>query len=144
MNNDKSNGISVSVKCLFICSSYFTDELLQKHKEVMTELVRRDKNRPSVVMWSLANEPRSFRNESRKYFRCDYEIRCLIEKSLDLFCDNNSSNFPLQSSLTHCLHQSCFFFNLLWYTSYRMTFSEISGSHGREYKDIHLLGCYAI
>lgn len=46
----------------------FTEELLQKHKEVMIEIVRRDKNRPSVVMWSLANEPRSFRNESREYF----------------------------------------------------------------------------
>ncbi|XP_023718876.1 beta-glucuronidase isoform X2 [Cryptotermes secundus] len=46
----------------------FSEELLQKHKEVMTDFVRRDKNRPSVVMWSLANEPSSFRNESREYF----------------------------------------------------------------------------
>ena len=54
---------------MFSCSSYFTGELLEKHKEVMTEMVRRDKNRPSVVVWSLANEPKSFRNESREYFR---------------------------------------------------------------------------
>lgn len=56
-------------KFMFSCSSYFTGELLEKHKEVMIEMVRRDKNRPSVVMWSLANEPKSFRNESREYFR---------------------------------------------------------------------------
>ncbi|KAJ4445543.1 hypothetical protein ANN_12223 [Periplaneta americana] len=47
---------------------YFTDELLLKHKEVMAEIIMRDKNRPSVVMWSLANEPKSFKNESSAYF----------------------------------------------------------------------------
>jgi beta-galactosidase/beta-glucuronidase len=36
----------------------FGDELLANHLTVMKELVERDKNRPSVVMWSLANEPR--------------------------------------------------------------------------------------
>ncbi|PSN36674.1 Beta-glucuronidase [Blattella germanica] len=47
---------------------YFTDELLETHKNVMIDFVRRDKNRPSVIMWSLSNEPRTFKNESSKYF----------------------------------------------------------------------------
>ena len=34
-------------------------ENLFHHKEVMWELVRRDKNRPSVIIWSVANEPTS-------------------------------------------------------------------------------------
>ena len=38
----------------------FEPELLVNHMNVMKELVNRDKNRPSVVMWSLANEPRYF------------------------------------------------------------------------------------
>ena len=32
------------------------------------ELYRRDRNHPSVIMWSVANEPRSFRPESGPYF----------------------------------------------------------------------------
>uniref|UniRef100_UPI0040388414 beta-glucuronidase isoform X2 n=1 Tax=Callospermophilus lateralis TaxID=76772 RepID=UPI0040388414 len=32
---------------------------LQHHLQVMEELVRRDKNHPAVVMWSVANEPTS-------------------------------------------------------------------------------------
>jgi beta-galactosidase/beta-glucuronidase len=67
--NKKFTNWNVCKYKMLAFSSYFTDELLQKHKEVMTEIVRRDKNRPSVVMWSLSNEPKSFRNESREYFR---------------------------------------------------------------------------
>ena len=36
----------------------FDEGLLNNHLTVMKELVSRDKNRPSVAMWSLANEPR--------------------------------------------------------------------------------------
>nr|KAG5690721.1 hypothetical protein BaRGS_022412 [Batillaria attramentaria] len=42
---------------------------LAHHKEVMTELVQRDKNRPSVIMWSVANEPKSSLPEAEPYFR---------------------------------------------------------------------------
>lgn len=35
----------------------------------MAELIRRDKNRPSVIMWSIANEPRSQLKEAAEYFR---------------------------------------------------------------------------
>ena len=36
----------------------FDETLLENHKKVMGDLIRRDKRHPSVVMWSLANEPR--------------------------------------------------------------------------------------
>jgi len=35
----------------------------------MTENVNRDKNHPSVIMWSLANEPHNNLNSSISYFR---------------------------------------------------------------------------
>ena len=43
-------------------------ENLAHHLEVMEELVRRDKNRPSALIWSVANEPRSWFASSRDYF----------------------------------------------------------------------------
>ncbi|KAG4073627.1 hypothetical protein HA402_000851 [Bradysia odoriphaga] len=37
----------------------YTEELLQNHKANMEELIHRDRNHPNVIMWSIANEPRS-------------------------------------------------------------------------------------
>ncbi|KAM9004897.1 beta-glucuronidase isoform X2 [Sarcophilus harrisii] len=42
---------------------------LNHHLEVMEELVRRDKNHPSVVMWSVANEPVSSLKSAAYYFK---------------------------------------------------------------------------
>jgi len=39
------------------------------HKGVMTENVNRDKNHPSVIMWSLANEPYNNVELSVPYFQ---------------------------------------------------------------------------
>ncbi|KJF16048.1 beta-glucuronidase [Acidithrix sp. C25] len=38
------------------------------HQKVIEELVARDKNHPSVVMWSIANEPASEEAGARQYF----------------------------------------------------------------------------
>lgn len=50
-------------------ASYMGNQSLAHHHDVMFELVRRDKNRPSVVMWSIANEPASNIPEAGPYFR---------------------------------------------------------------------------
>ncbi|XP_042857678.1 beta-glucuronidase-like isoform X1 [Penaeus japonicus] len=47
----------------------FGEELMERHIAVMRELVRRDKNRPSVIMWSVGNEPRSNQAAAKEYFR---------------------------------------------------------------------------
>lgn len=47
----------------------FEDVMLQQHYGVITELIQRDKNRPSVVMWSIANEPKSADKAAGEYFR---------------------------------------------------------------------------
>jgi beta-glucuronidase len=38
------------------------------HAQAIRELIARDKNHPSVVMWSIANEPDSGVDEAREYF----------------------------------------------------------------------------
>lgn len=53
--------------------------LLENHKKAITELIERDANHPSVIAWSIANEPNlwseeHYQNEaSRKYFREVYD-----------------------------------------------------------------------
>lgn len=50
-------------------SQSYSNVSLQHHLEVMEEMVRRDKNHPSVVMWSVANEPASFLKPAGYYFK---------------------------------------------------------------------------
>ncbi|MGG3449058.1 beta-glucuronidase [Domibacillus aminovorans] len=40
----------------------------EQHRQVIQELVARDKNHPCVVMWSVANEPASEEEGAREYF----------------------------------------------------------------------------
>ncbi|NLX59162.1 MAG: beta-glucuronidase [Phycisphaerae bacterium] len=47
---------------------YDTSTLLGKHKSVVEDWIARDRNHPSVVMWCLANEPRSDKPSSKPYF----------------------------------------------------------------------------
>ncbi|XP_077360838.1 beta-glucuronidase [Festucalex cinctus] len=47
----------------------FGNASLAHHLDVMDELVRRDKNHPSVVMWSVANEPASEMAPAEFYFK---------------------------------------------------------------------------
>jgi len=44
------------------------DDTLRVHLQAIRELVARDKNHPSVVMWSVANEPDTTEAASRPYF----------------------------------------------------------------------------
>ncbi|KAJ4432179.1 hypothetical protein ANN_20795 [Periplaneta americana] len=47
----------------------FKDELLSAHKAALTTLYKRDKNRPSVIMWSVANEALTANTGADTYFR---------------------------------------------------------------------------
>lgn len=62
---------------------HFHEEGLEKRlalcEQQLRELVARDKNHPSVVMWSLANEPHSHREGHQAFFETLYTLT----KSLD-------------------------------------------------------------
>ncbi|AMX84250.1 hypothetical protein GS3922_11570 [Geobacillus subterraneus] len=44
-------------------------QTFEQHKQVIKELIARDKNHPSVVMWSIANEPASEEEGAYEYFQ---------------------------------------------------------------------------
>ncbi|KAB0393405.1 hypothetical protein E2I00_010078, partial [Balaenoptera physalus] len=60
---DESPGVGI------VLAQSFSNVSLQHHLEVMEEMVRRDKNHPAVVMWSVANEPASFLKPAGFYFK---------------------------------------------------------------------------
>ena len=47
----------------------YSPALLEKHKDSLSQLIRRDKNRPSVIFWSIANEARTHLSDADSYFR---------------------------------------------------------------------------
>jgi beta-glucuronidase len=47
----------------------FNDATQAAHAQGIRELIDRDKNHPSVVMWSIANEPESVEAGAREYFQ---------------------------------------------------------------------------
>lgn len=61
-------GIMIIDECPSVDTENFSAALLKKHKQSLSELIRRDKNRPSVVMWSIANEPRTQLVNAGDYF----------------------------------------------------------------------------
>ncbi|CAG4987138.1 unnamed protein product [Parnassius apollo] len=61
-------GIMIIDECPGVSTEIFSKSLLAKHKQSLTELIRRDKNHPSVVMWSIANEPKSADSLADAYF----------------------------------------------------------------------------
>jgi len=68
MDRADAEGILVIDECPAVNLRTFDAELLASHRRVMTELVRRDGNRPAVAMWSVANEPRSQESAAGDYF----------------------------------------------------------------------------
>jgi beta-glucuronidase len=50
------------------------DATRQVHAQAIRELIARDKNHPSVVLWSIANEPESHTEEAEQYFQPLFEV----------------------------------------------------------------------
>lgn len=69
MDQADQQGVVVIDECPAVGLQSFATGLLQKHQEVVRELIQRDKNRPSVVAWSLANEPKSSLKDADQYFK---------------------------------------------------------------------------
>jgi beta-glucuronidase len=53
---------------------FVTPKTLEAHLKVLAELIERDRNYPSVVMWSVANEATTNRPESIPYFKALSEL----------------------------------------------------------------------
>ncbi len=62
------NGIAVVGEGAATGLHGFGPKLLHNHKQMLQEMIERDKNRACIIMWSLANEPKSSAFKSGPYF----------------------------------------------------------------------------
>jgi beta-glucuronidase len=60
---------------------FTNDRTLEVHKNALSELIERDYNHPSVVMWSVANEPQSQIECCEKYFKELVDLTKSMDKS---------------------------------------------------------------
>ncbi len=74
---DVTNG---KVTCFFSLDTI--PELLGRHLRDIEELIARDKNHPSVVAWSLLNEPETTTDESVPYFEKVFAHALAISSSI--------------------------------------------------------------
>jgi beta-glucuronidase len=58
-----------------------SDRTAATHAQAIRELMARDKNRPSVVIWSIANEPESHTDDAVRYFEPLFELARSLDDS---------------------------------------------------------------
>jgi beta-glucuronidase len=68
LNLGVQGGLSGVPRTPTFAEENFGGETRNVHAQHLRELIERDKNHPSVVMWSIANEPASNEEGSREYF----------------------------------------------------------------------------
>jgi beta-glucuronidase len=73
------------------------DETRAVHAQAIRELVGRDKNHPSVVLWSIANEPESTSAAAERYFRPLFELTRALDPTRPVGFVNDA----------HAPHGSC-------------------------------------
>uniref|UniRef100_A0A0N5A1F0 Beta-glucuronidase n=1 Tax=Parastrongyloides trichosuri TaxID=131310 RepID=A0A0N5A1F0_PARTI len=75
-------GIVVILETPAVGLKYFNKpNVIELHKTIIKEMITRDKNHPSIIAWSLANEPWSTTNESEKYFEDMYNTAKELDQS---------------------------------------------------------------
>ncbi|XP_063709654.1 beta-glucuronidase isoform X2 [Culicoides brevitarsis] len=63
------HGIMIIDECPSVDTDDYSSILLTKHKSSVEQLIHRDKHHASVIMWSIANEPRTGKLAAGNYFK---------------------------------------------------------------------------
>ncbi|KJH50584.1 glycosyl hydrolase family 2, TIM barrel domain protein [Dictyocaulus viviparus] len=90
--NDR-RGIVVIAETPAVGLKSFSKDNNLLHMNMLEELIERDKSHPSVIMWSLANEPRTDKKESRIYFRNLVDYAYALDKTRPVTIVYGPTNF---------------------------------------------------
>ncbi|CAB3410919.1 unnamed protein product [Caenorhabditis bovis] len=90
--NDR-RGIAVIVETPAVGLKGFSKVNNNLHIKMLTDMIDRDRNHPSVIAWSLANEPITSKKESRHYFKILVETAHGIDKTRPVTTVYGPTNF---------------------------------------------------
>uniref|UniRef100_A0A0K0FCB3 Beta-glucuronidase n=1 Tax=Strongyloides venezuelensis TaxID=75913 RepID=A0A0K0FCB3_STRVS len=111
-------GIAVITEASAVGVRYFDKPyLIDLHKKIIQEMITRDRNHPSTIAWSLANEPITERNIniSIKYFKEMYKTAKQLDPSRPVTVVYNASTFVDETA--KCLDFICFNMYFGWYVN---------------------------
>lgn len=80
MNADVANVLGTPIDQVFSPETV-NARTREVHAQAIRELIARDKNRPSVVLWSIANEPESQTDEAVEYFEPLFALARKLDSS---------------------------------------------------------------
>ncbi|CAB4054672.1 uidA [Lepeophtheirus salmonis] len=102
-------GIVVICESPGVSLDEFSKPLLKNHIQVMKEMIDRDKNRASVIIWSIANEPRSFKKSAKEYFSSVVNAtRRFDSKFLDLVGINKYAGWYSDTGHTEVIEEQIY------------------------------------
>lgn len=90
-------------------------KLQEVHKEAIRELIQRDKNRPSVVIWSIANEPDGIAEGAREYFAPLADYARSLDPTRPLTCVNVMYSPAKEDTLSDLFDVCCINRYYGWY-----------------------------
>ena len=81
LNANISSGIFGAETYETFSPTTVNDATREVHAQAIRELVARDKNHPSVILWSIANEPESHTEGAERYFEPLFELTRALDPS---------------------------------------------------------------
>ncbi|TVY65417.1 Beta-glucuronidase [Fusarium oxysporum f. sp. cubense] len=93
-----------------------SDTTRETHAQAIRDLISRDKNHPSVVLWMLCNEPASQEDGARKYMQPLVELTRKIDPSRPICFSNMLFASPEADRLTDLFDVVCLNRYYGWYT----------------------------
>ena len=93
----------------------FNDATRESHAQAVRELIARDKNHPSVVMWSLMNEPDTVEDGARQFYEPTVELARRLDPTRPLMYAIESRATPHKDRIVDLFDVICLNRYLGWY-----------------------------
>ncbi|GMT19598.1 hypothetical protein PFISCL1PPCAC_10895, partial [Pristionchus fissidentatus] len=120
MAESDRRGIAVIVETSACAISYYSESIQNLHMDFIRSTIDRDRNHPSVFMWSLANEPSSTLKEAKPYFAPLVKFAKSLDSTRPITVVTASG--PLQNVVTELLDVICINRYYGWYANTGMLF----------------------
>jgi len=83
----------------FVRSHYTSKPILEKAKNVITEMITRDKNHPCIIIWCLANEGDTFVDEADCFYKNLYDHAKALDKTRPLTITNGVDSIDISKDV---------------------------------------------